>query len=108
MSRFCTATLAALMLGIVAVPAAAQRTVPEAPARGEGDGPHERLIVRGVTIIDGTGAPPWGPADIVVEGNRITEIRGVGAPGNDNRVGHHLMIELPVDRFLVGDGGRGQ
>lgn len=73
--------LPVLLLALTTAQAAAQRTVPEAPARGEGDGPHERLIVRGVTIVDGTGAPPWGPADIVIEGNRIREIRGVGAPG---------------------------
>ena len=30
----------------------------------EGDGPHQRLILRGATIIDGTGAPPMGPVDI--------------------------------------------
>lgn len=43
-------------------------------------GPHVRLVIRGVTIIDGTGAPPWGPADIVIEKNRITEIVAVGVP----------------------------
>ncbi len=80
MLRLHTAALATLLIA-AAAPAAGQRTVPEAPARDEGHGPHERLIVRGVTIIDGTGAPPWGPADIVIERNRITEIRGVGAPG---------------------------
>ena len=32
---------------------------PTTPRRtDEGDGPHERLILRGATIIDGTGAPP--------------------------------------------------
>jgi imidazolonepropionase-like amidohydrolase len=78
-----TAALAlALALTLaLAAPSAAQRGVPEAPDRAEGDGPFDRLIIRGATIIDGTGAPPWGPADIVIEGNRITEIRGVGAPG---------------------------
>ena len=47
----------------------------------EGDGPHQRLILRGVTIIDGTGAPPQGPVDIAIEGDRIAEIRSVGFPG---------------------------
>ncbi|NNF29059.1 MAG: amidohydrolase, partial [Gemmatimonadetes bacterium] len=47
----------------------------------EGDGPHERLILRGATIIDGTGAPPMGPVDIVIEGDRIAEIQTVGYPG---------------------------
>ena len=52
-----------------------------APPRVEGDGPFDRLILRGGTIIDGTGAPPVGPVDIVVENNRITGIHVVGYPG---------------------------
>lgn len=44
-------------------------------------GPFKRLVIRGATMVDGTGAPPVGPMDIVIEGNRITEIRGVGNPG---------------------------
>jgi imidazolonepropionase-like amidohydrolase len=52
-----------------------------APARKEGDGPFTRLIIRGVTLIDGTGGPPRGPVDIVVEGNRVTSIANVGVPG---------------------------
>ena len=51
----------------------ANRTVPHAPDRGpnEGEGPFERLIIRGVIVVDGTGAPGQGPIDIVIEGNRI-------------------------------------
>jgi imidazolonepropionase-like amidohydrolase len=58
------------------------QTIP-APDRpeGEGDGPHERLILRGAIVIDGTGAPPMGPTDIVIEGNRIVSVRTVGYPG---------------------------
>lgn len=52
--------------------------ITDAPARREGDGPHKRLIIRGVTLINSTGAPPVGPIDIVVEKNRITQIRQVG------------------------------
>lgn len=57
--------------------------VEKAPARksGEGDGPHDRLIIRGVTLVNSTGAPPMGPVDIVVEKNRIAQIRQVGYPG---------------------------
>lgn len=43
-------------------------------------GPFKRLVIRGVTIVDGTGAPPYGPADVVIEGDRIAEIRVVGQP----------------------------
>ncbi len=60
--------------------------VTPAPERAEGEGPYERLVLRGGTLIDGTGAPPIGPVDIVVEGNRIVEIKSVGYPtsGGDN------------------------
>jgi len=59
------------------------KSVTPAPDRGddEGEGPFERLIIRGVTMIDGTGSPPTGPVDIVIEGNRIVEIESVGTPG---------------------------
>lgn len=46
----------------------------------EGEGPFKRLIIRGATVIDGTGAPPQGPMDIVIEGNRIVAIISVGTP----------------------------
>jgi hypothetical protein len=52
-----------------------------APDRTEGDGQYGRLILRGVILIDGTGAPPIGPVDIVVEKNIITQIKLVGYPG---------------------------
>ena len=55
--------------------------IPDAPPRAEGEGPFDRLILRGATLIDGSGAPPIGPVDIVVEGNRIAEIKSVGFPG---------------------------
>jgi hypothetical protein len=59
-------------------------TIPQpkkAPNRKEGEGPYEQLIIRGVTLINGNGAPPIGPMDIVVEKNVITEIKNVGYPG---------------------------
>ncbi len=46
-----------------------------------GDGPFDRLVIRGATMIEGSGAPPVGPVDIVIENDRIVEIRGVGNPG---------------------------
>ncbi len=48
--------------------------------RDRGVGPFERLVLRGATVIDGTGAPPWGPVDIVIERDRIVELRSVGTP----------------------------
>ncbi len=55
--------------------------VAPAPPRAEGEGPFDRLILRGATLIDGTGAPPVGPVDVVVEANRIVQIKSVGYPG---------------------------
>ncbi|BCQ29888.1 hypothetical protein NK8_80790 (plasmid) [Caballeronia sp. NK8] len=48
--------------------------------RDRGEGPFGRLVLRGATVIDGTGAPPFGPADIVIEDGRIAELAVVGVP----------------------------
>lgn len=66
--------LAVAVALLVAVPLAA------APPE-HGGGPYERLILRGVTLVDGTGAPARGPVDVVVEGDRIAAVVSVGAPG---------------------------
>jgi hypothetical protein len=63
-----------------AEPARGMEPVPERRA-DEGQGPYSKLVIRGATLIDGSGAPPRGPVDIVIEGNRIAEIRGAGTPG---------------------------
>ncbi len=57
------------------------KSIQPAPPRAEGEGPFQRLILRGGILVDGTAAPPRGPVDIVIEGNRITRIQGVGVPG---------------------------
>src|SRR5579859_2243551 len=68
-------------------PAAAERpdksnAVPAPPRQqGEGVGPFHTLVIRGVTLIDGSGSPPRGPVDIVISGDRITEIKQAGTPG---------------------------
>ncbi len=80
--------------------------MPDAPNRSEGEGPWNRLVIRGATLIDGTGAPPIGPMDIVIEGDRITSIRSVGYPGvpindarrpgpADHEIDAHGMYVLP-------------
>lgn len=82
-----------------ASPAAAEekpQSILPAPPRAEGDGPWKRLILRGVTLIDGTGAPAIGPVDIVIEGDRIRSIEAVGFPG--------VPID-PADRPELGEDG---
>lgn len=54
--------------------------IPKAPEMKDGMGPYTQLIIRGVTLVNGTGAPPLGPVDIVVEQNRIVQIRVLGNP----------------------------
>jgi hypothetical protein len=84
----CRAWRMLLCLALIAVfqpaaPIAAQiRAQQPGPDRrqGEGEGPFPRLVIRGATMIDGTGAPPQGPVDIVVENNRIAGIYTVGYP----------------------------
>lgn len=78
--------LLALVFGVAPLAAPLTAQLPgmeETTRRGadEGDGPHDRLILRGGTYIDGAGGPPVGPVDIVVENDRIVEIAVVGYPG---------------------------
>jgi len=55
--------------------------VAKAPIVQEGEGPFSQLIIRGVTMISGTGSPPIGPIDVVIENNIIKKIKVVGYPG---------------------------
>jgi len=55
--------------------------IPKAPDRKEGEGPWPQLIIRGAIMINGTGSPPNGPVDIVIEKNRIVQIVSAGYPG---------------------------
>lgn len=60
-----------------------------APDRVRGEGPFDRLLLRGVIVVNGEGAPPVGPMDVLVEGNRIAEIRNLG-----------LASPIPEDRRI--------
>ena len=96
--------------------------IEKAPPRSEGEGPFERLIIRGATLINGNGAPPTGPVDIIVEQNIIKGIRNVGYPGmpireqdrpkarpGDKEVDAHGMYVLPGLIDMHGHiGGTGQ
>ena len=72
---------------------------PGSPRGQQGAGPFKSLTIRGVMLIDGTGAPPTGPVNITVENNIITRISSAGTPG------------VPVGRqggAGAAGGGRGQ
>jgi hypothetical protein len=38
------------------------------------EGPYDRLVIRNAMVIPGHGGPPVGPYDIVIEGDKITEM----------------------------------
>lgn len=78
-------TFLLVAISIIALPflgLAQNEAITPAPDRpsDEGEGPFERLIIRGATVIDGSGAPPYGPMDIVIENNRIVSVKNVGTP----------------------------
>ncbi len=80
-----TLSLAALFLSAAPFLLAQDRgdELKPAPNRrsDEGRGPFKTLVIRGGMLIDGTGGPPRGPVDIVIEGNRIASVRPAGTPG---------------------------
>lgn len=82
-------------------PAAALQRDPLAPApnraAGEGFGPFKTMVIRGATLIDGTGGPPRGPVDIVVNDNRITQIRNAGTPGLPARPNRPPKADYEID-----------
>jgi imidazolonepropionase-like amidohydrolase len=65
----------------------------------EGRGPFKTLLIRNAMLIDGTGGAPRGPMDIVVENNKVKEIRSSGSqrgsrPNADHEIdatGHYVM-----------------
>ena len=64
-----------------AVFAFAQGKMESSPLVKDGEGPFPQMIIRGATLINGTGAPPIGPVDIIIKQNKIVNIVNVGYPG---------------------------
>ena len=66
-----------------AAPRTEREPLTAAPNRrsDEGRGPFKTLVIRGAILVDGTGAPPVGPVDIIIENNRIQSVRSAGTPG---------------------------
>ena len=79
--------------------------VAKATSRDRGIGPFKRLVLRGATVIDGTGAPPIGPTDIVVENDRIISLKKVA--GNLADAGQPAGRRRSRDRLprQMGDAG---
>uniref|UniRef100_UPI00286EA443 amidohydrolase family protein n=1 Tax=Sandarakinorhabdus sp. TaxID=1916663 RepID=UPI00286EA443 len=73
--------LIAIAVGLLASSAAAQMKPTPPRDTVMAAGPYETLVIRGATIIIGNGGPPQGPADIIINGGKITDIRPAGTPG---------------------------
>lgn len=86
-----------IFIGLIAIVHTGFTQYKEAPPRTEGEGPYTQLILRGAILINGTGAPPIGPTDIVIEKNRIVSIVQVGNPN---------MPVKETRRPKLKDGGR--
>ncbi len=95
-TRFQAVFAAAALAMIAAGGGFAQDGPPDIAPRDEGEGPFQRLVLRGGYLIDGTGAPTQGPVDIVVENDRIVEIDVVGFP----------RLEINPDDRPPSDGAR--
>src|SRR5690349_15997663 len=63
----------------------------------EGKGPFKTLAIRGVMVIDGTGGPPAGPMDVIVQGNRISAVRSAGTPGVPLRANRGPQADHEID-----------
>src|SRR5436190_2615835 len=79
--------------------AAPDESLRPAPNRrpDEGKGPYNTLVIRGATLIDGTGGPPRGPVDIVVSRNKITAVRSAGTPGLPLRATRGPQADYEID-----------
>jgi|SRR5690625_799128 len=76
-----------------------ERNVPQGSDRTVGEGPFQRLMIKGATMIDGTGGPPEGPVDIIIENNRIIDVV-IG--GVDESIGDAHIIDAQGMYVLPG------
>ena len=70
---------------------------PRTAAPTKARAPSRRWSIRGAMLIDGTGGPPRGPVDIVVESNRITAVASAGTPGLPLRANRAPQADYEVD-----------
>ena len=85
--------------------------IPEpAPDRRRGEGPFDQLVIRNVMLINGEGAPPRGPLDILIEGDRIQRIGAVDDLSGAEVIDASGMYAMPgfIDSHVhIGNTGQG-
>lgn len=96
--RFTSAT-ATLLLALL-IPA---HLLAQAGASPEQTGPYQSLLIHNVTLIDGSGAPAYGPVDIFVKNNVIDRVVRVDAI-NTGRDGRRTAERPQADRVIDGTG----
>ena len=77
--------------------------IDKAPERYRGEGPYNQLIIRGATLINGNGAPPTGPVDVVIEKNIIKKIINVGYPASDPYLKKEELKLMPKENIYSQD-----
>ena len=91
-----------LQLFIILLPVCALAAPESMPERVRGEGPFQRLILRDVIVVNGEGAPPVGPMDVLIKGNKIAEIRSLGLI-NPVPETNRIKVE-PGDKVMELDG----
>jgi cytosine/adenosine deaminase-related metal-dependent hydrolase len=79
---------------LVAVTASASRAQSSQPVSGKRA---ESLVIRNATIVDGAGTPAYGPADIVIRGNRIAQIVQIDPVSIANGVARRPAADTEID-----------
>lgn len=95
------------LLVTLSLSARAQTLVPGPDRRAdEGIGPFRQLVIKGCVLIDGTGAPPRGPVNVLVKQNRIEKIFSGRVPDDvDHVVDAKGMFLLPGFIDMHGHAG---
>jgi len=100
--------VAAAVVTAAYVTVSAQALTPAPDRRSnEGRGPFKTLVVRGAILIDGAGAPPVGPVDIIIENHRIQAVRSAGTPGlplRANRAPQNPDLDIDATGLYVMPG----
>jgi imidazolonepropionase-like amidohydrolase len=93
--------LCALSLGLVQ---GVRAQVANGPEQG---GPYGTMEIRDVTVIDGSGAPAFGPVNVYIKGNRIERIAATDAISRNRAEGGeagNAKAEKQSDRVIEGKG----
>jgi len=77
-----------------------------ANAQDKQAGPYRSLVIRNITVIDGSGAPAFGPVDIVIKGNRIDNLQMADAISRAENKADNVEAkqETSPERVIDGKG----